>query len=82
MQEVLLLKRDMLTHDIYEQWHADRPKIDGGTLTNTPAWPGTWVVDVVCRVSDGSDHNIWLKSLDRTIAASPEASVIQQFALC
>ena len=81
-QEVLLLKRDMLTRDIHDQWHAHHPKIDGGTLGDTPVWPGTWVVDVICRVSDGTDHNIWLKSLDRTIAASPEASFIQQFSLC
>lgn len=80
-QEVLLLKRDVLTREIQEQWHADRPAIDGGTLGDSPVWPGTWVIDVVCRVSDGSEHNIWLKALDRTIAASPEASFINQFTL-
>ena len=81
LQEVLLLKRDMMSRDIVEQWHAERPSIEGGTLGDSPIWAGTWVVDVICRVSDGSDHNIWLKSLDRTIAASPESSFIQQFTL-
>ena len=49
-----------------EVFHSFGP-FEGGTLVNMPDWPGTWTFDVVCRVSDGTDENIWVKAVDRVL---------------
>ena len=73
---MVLIKRDAETHSVRDVWHSDRNDTEGNTLTNTPAWPGEWELDVVCRVSDGLDSSIWLKATGRAVAASPEACLL------
>ena len=75
-QEVLLVKRDPETHKVRDVWRSDSSQAEGNTLINTPAWPGEWELDVVCRVSDGLDSSIWLKATGRALAASPEACLL------
>ena len=73
----MLIKRDAKSRQVAAVWHSpEGAHAEGNTLKDTPAWPGEWLVDVVCRLSDGSDHAIWLKSVARPLAASPEACLL------
>ena len=73
----MLIKRDPKTRHVAAVWHSPEGSlVEGNTLRDTPAWPGEWTVEIVCRLSDGSDHAIWLKSASRQLAASPEACLL------
>ena len=76
LQEVVLVKREAVSHTVLDVWQSDHNDLQSNTLTNTPAWPGEWEVDVVCRVSDGLEGDIWLKATGRSLAASPEACLL------
>ena len=73
----MLIKRVPKSCKVAAVWHSPEGSLtEGNTLRDTPAWPGEWQIDVVCRLSDGSDHAIWLKSATRQLAASPEACLL------
>ena len=68
-QEVYLLKRDPDSLVVIDTWHTAGP-FEGNTLSATPVWPGTWLIDVLVCINDCDEsRSFWLKAMHRNVPA-------------
>jgi hypothetical protein len=68
LQEVWLLKRELARGGVPAVLDAYQcTEFDGTTLTATPAWGGTYAVDVVACVAEPAGGTFWIKALNRSV---------------
>lgn len=71
LQEMWLLKREpspLPSAGVEDSYHVEGP-FESSAVPDMPAWPGSWKVDLVARLTDAAGRSFWVKALRRDMTA-------------